>query len=124
MIAGARNVHDDIVVNLLAELRGQLRVVYLSRGAEVARHAEEAEQERAAIAEVLQGHGGRVEGLEQEQFDLSRARYEKEDQLRQRRETLAGLDLEMDRARNRIVFQERQIGGGHCRGPWTRAAAR
>ncbi|MGD0102440.1 MAG: Uma2 family endonuclease [Rhodopila sp.] len=25
MIAGARNVHDDIVVNLLAELRGQLR---------------------------------------------------------------------------------------------------
>jgi Uma2 family endonuclease len=25
MVAGARNVHDDIVVNLLAELRGQLR---------------------------------------------------------------------------------------------------
>ncbi len=25
MMAGARNVHDDIVVNLLAELRGQLR---------------------------------------------------------------------------------------------------
>jgi chromosome segregation protein len=92
------------------ELRGQLRVVYLSRGAEMARHAEEAEQERAALAEVLQGHGSRVEGLEQEQFDLSRARYEKEDQLRQRREKLAALDLEMDRARNRIVFQERQMG--------------
>jgi Uma2 family endonuclease len=25
MVAGARNVHDDIVVNLLAELRAQLR---------------------------------------------------------------------------------------------------
>nr|WP_294547473.1 Uma2 family endonuclease [uncultured Rhodopila sp.] len=25
MMTGARNVHDDIVVNLLAELRGQLR---------------------------------------------------------------------------------------------------
>ena len=25
MMAGARNVHDDITVNLLAELRGQLR---------------------------------------------------------------------------------------------------
>jgi Uma2 family endonuclease len=25
MIAGAKNVHDDIVVNILAELRGQLR---------------------------------------------------------------------------------------------------
>jgi chromosome segregation protein len=91
------------------ELRGQLRVVYLSRGAEMGRHAEEAERERAAIAEVLHAHGARVEGLEQEQFDLSRARYEKEDQLRQRRETLAALDLEMDRARNRVAFQERQI---------------
>ena len=57
------------------ELRGQLRVVYLSRGAEMARHAEEAERERAAMAEVLHSHGARVEGLEQEQFDLSRARY-------------------------------------------------
>ncbi len=92
------------------ELRGQLRLVYLSRGAEIVRQAEDAGRERAAMAEVLQSHGARVEALEQEQFDLSRSRYEKEDLLRRKREALAALDLEMDRARNRIAFQESQIG--------------
>jgi len=91
------------------ELRGQLRVVYLSRGAELTRHADEAARERHAIAEVLHGHAASVDTLEQEQFDLSRARFEMEDQLRQRREALASLDLEVDRARNRIAFQETQV---------------
>ncbi len=91
------------------EWRGQLRVVYLSRNAEMSKLAQEAEGEHAAIVESLKAHAASVETLEQEQFNLSRVRYQKEDELRRGREALAALDLEVDRARNRIVFQESQI---------------
>ncbi len=94
---------------LREQLRGQLRVIYQSRHAELEQQAEQARLELGVISERLKAMADQVEALEQEQFDLSRTGYDKEDLLRQRRESITGLAMEIDRARNRIGYQEQQI---------------
>ncbi len=93
---------------LREQFRGRLRVVLASRYAELERQAVQSALEVSVAGNRLKELSAKVEALEQEHFDRSRAGYEQEEALRRQRDRIAALALEADRTRNRIAYQQQQ----------------
>jgi len=90
------------------EFRARLRVTVGSRHSQSERQAVQAAVELSVAANRMKELSAAVEALEQEHFALSQTGYEQEEALGRQRETLATLAMELDRARNRIAYQQQQ----------------
>jgi len=93
---------------LREEFRGRLRVTLASRSTELERQAMQSALEVSLAANRLKDLAAQVETLEQEHFELNQAGYQQEEGLRRQRDTIAALEMEADRARNRIAYHRQQ----------------
>ncbi len=93
---------------LREEFRGRLRVTLASRSTELERQAMQSALEVSLGANRLKELSAQVESLEQEHFELNQAGYQQEEGLRRQRDTIAALEMEADRARNRIAYHRQQ----------------
>ncbi|MGA3127903.1 MAG: chromosome segregation protein SMC [Candidatus Korobacteraceae bacterium] len=80
------------------EMRGQLRVVLASRLTEVEAEARQLEAELAQLTEVLHLRSGAVQAMDAEHAERTQHGYAIDGEIKQRRERLSELQLEMERA--------------------------
>ena len=93
---------------LREEFRGRRRAVLSSRHADLERQAVQSALELSLASNRAKELAARVETLEQEHVELNRTGYQQEETLRDRRDSIAALDMEADRARTQLAYQRQQ----------------
>jgi chromosome segregation protein len=95
---------------LREDLREKLTSILFSKLVGLEETIARARQELSAAATHAEAARGQLSALEAEQVATQQHSFELEDLLRQRHETLSQTNLELDRAKNRIVYSHQQLG--------------